>query len=78
MLVGQHLLIVAEDGSVAIGAASPEKFVEAYRFQAIEGMTWNNPALAGNLLLVRNGEQAACYRLPIQNIEEAKESQSLN
>jgi outer membrane protein assembly factor BamB len=78
MLVGQHLLIVAEDGSVAIGAASPEKFVEAYRFQAIEGMTWNNPALAGNLLLVRNGEQAACYRLPIQNIEEAKASQSLN
>jgi outer membrane protein assembly factor BamB len=78
MLVGQYLLIVAEDGSVAIGAASPKEFVEAYRFQAIEGMTWNNPALAGNLLLVRNGEQAACYRLPIQSVDAAKESQSLN
>lgn len=69
MLVGHNLLVVAEDGSVAIGVANPSEFVEAFRFQAIEGMTWNNPALAGNLLLVRNGEQAACYRLPIQNAD---------
>lgn len=72
MLVGHHLLIVAEDGSVAIGEANPEIFTEAFRFQAIEGMTWNNPALAGDLLLVRNGEQAACYRLPIQKVEAAQ------
>jgi len=71
MLVGQHLLIVAEDGSVAIGVANPESFEELYRFQAIEGMTWNNAALAGNLLLVRNGEQAACYRLPMQSRTES-------
>jgi len=71
MLVGQHLLIMAEDGSVAIGIANPESFEELYRFQAIEGMTWNNPALAGNLLLVRNGEQAACYRLPMQAMTES-------
>jgi outer membrane protein assembly factor BamB len=69
MLVGDHLLVVAEDGSVALGRANPEKFVESYRFQAIEGMTWNNPALAGDLLLVRNGEQAACYRLPLEKSE---------
>lgn len=71
MLVGQHLLIMAEDGSVAIGVANPESFEELFRFQAIEGMTWNNPALAGNLLLVRNGEQAACYRLPMQATTES-------
>lgn len=72
MLIGDHLLIVAEDGSVAIGIANPDKFAEAFRFQAIEGMTWNNPALAGDLLLVRNGEQAACYRLPIQKVDAAE------
>ena len=69
MLVGDQLLVVAEDGSVALGRANREKFVESYRFQAIEGMTWNNPALVGDLLLVRNGEQAACYRLPLKESE---------
>jgi hypothetical protein len=78
MLVGQDLLVVAEDGSVAIGKASPQKFVEAFKFQAIEGMTWNNPALAGDLLLVRNGEQAACYRLPIEYSEVTQTGQSLD
>lgn len=78
MLVGSDLLIVAEDGSVAIGEANPDKFEEAFRFQAIEGMTWNNPALAGNLLLVRNGEQAACYRLPVKGIASNQSHESLN
>ncbi len=32
---------------------------------AVEGKTWNNLALAGEYLLVRNGEEAACYRLPL-------------
>ena len=35
------------------------------RFQAIEGKTWNNIALYGDLLLVRNGREAAAYRLPL-------------
>jgi hypothetical protein len=34
---------------------------------AIEGVTWNNPALAGPLLLVRNAEQAACFELPLRS-----------
>ncbi len=66
MLVGEYLLIVAEDGNVAIAKADPNEFKELYKFQALEGMTWNNPALARDLLLVRNGEQAACYRLPLE------------
>lgn len=74
MLIGEHILIIAEDGSVALGVADPKEFKELFRFQAIEGMTWNNPALAGDLLLVRNGEQAACYRLPIQKNSESIDS----
>jgi hypothetical protein len=38
--------------------------VERGRLEAISGQTWNNPCLAGDLLLVRNAEEAACYRLP--------------
>jgi hypothetical protein len=26
--------------------------------------TWNNPALSGRMLLVRNDQETACYELP--------------
>jgi hypothetical protein len=32
----------------------------------LNGKTWNPPALAGDLLLVRNDQEAACYRLPVE------------
>ena len=35
-------------------------------FEAIEGKTWNHPALVANRLYVRNGEEIACYELPTQ------------
>ena len=31
-----------------------------------KGKTWNQPALAGRYLLVRNNRQAACYELPVE------------
>jgi outer membrane protein assembly factor BamB len=62
--VGKLILVQAEDGDVALVEANPEQFVELTTFPAIEGMTWNNPCLYGKLLLVRNGEEAACYELP--------------
>lgn len=62
--VGQRILVLAEDGKVALVEANPEKFVELTSFQAIDGLTWNNPCLYGKLLLVRNGQEAACYELP--------------
>ncbi|MEQ9066691.1 MAG: hypothetical protein RLO18_08210, partial [Gimesia chilikensis] len=54
---------LAEDGRVELVEANPEKYVQRGKFQAIEGQTWNNPALARGRLFVRNSEEAACYDL---------------
>ena len=35
------------------------------RKSALDGKTWNPPALAREFLLVRNHKEAACYKLPL-------------
>ena len=65
ILVGELLLITSEQGEVALVEANPERFQEVARFPAIEGNTWNTPALSGDLLLVRNHQEAAAFRLPL-------------
>jgi outer membrane protein assembly factor BamB len=64
LLVNDVLLVQAETGEVALVAASAERFNELTRFAPLDGQTWNNPVVAGRLLLVRNATQAACYELP--------------
>jgi outer membrane protein assembly factor BamB len=59
----QLLLVVSEDGQAILLAASPERHKELGRFKAVNGKTWNHPAIAHGRLYVRNGEEMACYEL---------------
>ena len=65
LLVDDLLLILGESGEVVLVEATPEQHREVARFQAISGKTWNHPVLIGDRLLVRNGEEAACYEVPL-------------
>jgi outer membrane protein assembly factor BamB len=67
LLAGDRLIVQAENGTVVLVEPSPEKLIERGRVAALSSRTWNNPALAGRMLLVRNDREAACYELPDGN-----------
>ena len=58
------LLLLPGEGELAPVGASPDRFREVARFQAIEGKTWNHPRLVGERLFVGNGEEMAAYWPP--------------
>ncbi|HEX6184861.1 MAG TPA: PQQ-binding-like beta-propeller repeat protein [Pyrinomonadaceae bacterium] len=63
ILASGHLIVTTEEGEVALVRATPAGHTELSRFPALEGRTWNVPAIAGGRLLVRNATQMACYKL---------------
>ena len=65
LAVGDVLLVLGEDGELVLVEASPDGHRELASLEALQGQTWNNLCLSGDRLLVRNGEEAACYRLPL-------------
>lgn len=65
--VGDVLLILHETrGDVVMVALNPEKHEQLGKFPALDtSKVWNNLALYGPYLLVRDAETAACWKLPV-------------
>lgn len=75
LLVGDTLLVQAESGEVVAVPATPEKPEEQGRLAALDSQTWNTLCLAGNRLLVRNAEEAACFELNVTRPAETDTSE---
>ena len=65
IMCGDVLLVMAESGEVVLVEPNPSGLKELTRFTALTDKTWNPAALAGDILLVRNDKEAACFRLPL-------------
>lgn len=63
LLVGDDYLLMSESGELVLLRLTPESPNELGRFRVFDSKTWNPIALSGDLLLVRNDQEAVCLRL---------------
>jgi outer membrane protein assembly factor BamB len=48
---------------IVLVKAVPDRHEEFSRFSTLSGKTWNNPAIAGGVLLVRNEAEMAAFKI---------------
>jgi outer membrane protein assembly factor BamB len=66
VLAGNNLIVLTEDGDLALVRINPARHEEIARFRVLEGKTWNVPAISGGYLLVRNLAEMAAFDLRVR------------
>jgi outer membrane protein assembly factor BamB len=61
ILASGHLILTSDSGDLALVKATADQYTEVARFSALQGQTWNYPAIADGRLLVRNANEMAAY-----------------
>lgn len=65
LLVNDLFLLMAENGELVLLRPTPTGPNELHRYRVFSSKTWNPIALAGDLLVVRNDQEAACLRVAL-------------
>lgn len=63
MLASGHIIVLTEQGELALVRPHPGAHNELARLPAIEGKTWNHPAISDGVLLIRNANEMAAFDL---------------
>jgi outer membrane protein assembly factor BamB len=63
VLASGHLIVLTESGELVLVRATPDSHQELLRVPAIDGKTWNHPAISDGYLVIRNGTEMAAFDL---------------
>lgn len=64
IVVGNHLIVLSDQGELALVEATPEQYNEISFFpKALAGKSWTSPTFADGKLYLRNLQEMACYDL---------------
>lgn len=64
LVVGDKLLLLSEDGKLAVGRTNDEGFELLAEAQLLEGRTWTAPTLVGKTVFIRSREEMLAVELP--------------
>ena len=72
-LADGHLIILSDQGTLALAAADPQEYREVSRFQhSDQRSTWTVPVIADGRLYVRDWTRVVCYELKKKAVSAAR------